>query len=184
MAPTESTILSNYLTIAAKLPAIITLEQFTAFFPRSQQSNPQIRSLYRHLQHQRNATVDAVTENIAAEEKHGKALRRETARSRREAAEHEADPELQIENALFGDDSGHSSRHTLQSVLSVMESAVADLEAEIRQLEAEEAALIHSVQRAVGGLSDLRYGRLSNAHLPEEVIQGLKGLQEQCHAKK
>lgn len=64
-----------------------------------------------------------------------------------------------------------------------MESAIADLEAEIRQLEAEEATLMHSVQQTVGGLSDLRYGRLSNTQLPEEVIQGLKGLQEQCQAK-
>lgn len=116
MAPTEGNILSNYLTIAAKLPAIISLEQFTAFFPKSQQSNPQIRTLYRHLQHQRNITVDTVTENIEAEERHGRALRRETARARREAAEHETDPELQIENAVSLSKSTYSSAQATRTL--------------------------------------------------------------------
>ncbi|KAM0325306.1 hypothetical protein ACHAQA_007291 [Verticillium albo-atrum] len=183
MAPTESTILTNYLTIAAKLPTIITLDQFTALFPRSQQSNPQIRSLYRHLQHQRNAAVDTVTDNIAVEEKRGKAMQREAARVRREAAQEEPDVEMEIERALFGSINGRDPKHTLETAIPELDSAVADLEAEIQRLEAEEAALTESIQQTVGSLSDLRYGRLSNAQLPDEVIQGLKSLQEQCDAK-
>ncbi|KAH7367337.1 Cnl2/NKP2 family protein-domain-containing protein [Plectosphaerella cucumerina] len=183
MAPTETTILTHYLTIAAKLPAIITLEQFTSYFPRSQQSNPQIRSLYRHLQHERNATVETVLENIAHEEKRAKAMRREAARARREATEAEPDAELEVERALFGSTVGGTPRHDLDSVIPEMDSAVASMEADIQTLEAEEAALRESIQQTVGGLSDLRYGRLSNQRLPDEVIQGLKTLQAQCDNK-
>ncbi|CRK22744.1 hypothetical protein BN1723_012745 [Verticillium longisporum] len=184
MAPTESTILANYLTIAAKLPTILSFDQFTALFPRSQQSNPQIRSLYRDLQHQRNAVVDAVTENIAIEEKRGRAMQREAARIKREAAQEQPDVEMEIERALFGPINGRDPKHTLETVIPELDSAVADLEAEIQKLEAEEAALVESIQQTVGSLSDLRYGRLSNPQLPDEVIHGLKGLQEQCDAKK
>ncbi|KAM0286112.1 hypothetical protein ACHAQH_001120 [Verticillium albo-atrum] len=184
MAPTESTILTNYLTIAAKLPTIISLEQFTALFPRSQQSNPQIRSLYRDLQHQRNAVVDTVTENIAVEEKRGRAMQREAARVRREAAQEDPDVEMQIERALFGSIDGSGPKHTLASIIPELDSAVADVEAEIQMLEAGMAALTDSIQQTVGSLSDLRYGRLSNPQLPDEVVQGLQSLQEQCDAKK
>jgi len=184
MAPTESTIVTNYLTIAAKLPAILTLEQFTSYFPKSQQSNPQVRSLYRHLQHQRNVTVDDVIQNIASEEKRGKAMRREAARARREAAQAEPDAELEIERAFFGSADQATPKHTLHSIIPEMDSAVEDLEAEIQRLDAEEGVLRESIQQTVGGLSDLRYGRLANPQLPEEVVQGLKTLQDQCDTKR
>lgn len=64
-----------------------------------------------------------------------------------------------------------------------MDAAVADLESEIRALEAEEQALLASVQRTVGELSDLRYGRLANPQLPGEVLEGLRHLQESCEGK-
>lgn len=183
MAPTETTILTHYLTVAAKLPTIITLEQFTSYFPRSQQSNPQIRSLYRHLQHERNATVEKVLANIAHEENRAKAIRREAARARREAADDEPDAELEVERALFGTVFGGTPRHDLDTLIPEMDSAVASIEADIQTLEAEEAALRDAIQQTVGGLSDLRYGRLSNQRLPDEVIQGLKTLQAQCDTK-
>lgn len=183
MAPTETAILTHYLTIAAKLPTIVTLEQFTSYFPKSQQSNPQIRSLYRHLQHERNATVDTVHANIAHEEKRAKAMRREAARARREATDAEPDAELEVERALFGSADGGVPRHDLATLIPEMDSAVASMEADIESLEAEEAALRESIQQTVGGLSDLRYGRLSNQRLPDEVIQGLKTLQAQCDTK-
>ena len=100
MAPTESTILSNYLLAAAQLPDVVTLEQFTALFPRSSQRSPaQIKALYRDLQRQRKAVVDSVADSIEAEAKRGKQMRREVVRARREA-EHEADDEKDIERAV------------------------------------------------------------------------------------
>lgn len=104
--PTEQKILSDYLLVPAQLPAIISLQEFTALFPKSQQGSPGIRSLYRDLQSQRNATVDSVAEAIEAEAKKGKALRRHVIRARREAEEQDQDDELDIERMVsFNQDS-------------------------------------------------------------------------------
>tara|TARA_R110002060_G_scaffold62348_1_gene71740 strand:+ start:288 stop:602 length:315 start_codon:yes stop_codon:yes gene_type:complete len=100
MAPTEATILSTFLLSPAPLPTIITLKAFTELFPRSQQSSPQIKALYRDLQHQRARLTDAVTRNIGAEVKRGKAQRREVVRARREAEREEQDDEVDVERAV------------------------------------------------------------------------------------
>ena len=100
MAPTESTILANYLLVPAQLPAIISLKEFTELFPRAQQPSPHIRTLYRDLQTQRNALVDAVSANIEDETKRGKILRRDVVRARREAENREVDDEIEIERAV------------------------------------------------------------------------------------
>lgn len=100
MAPTESAILHNYLTVPAQLPSVISLEEFTELFPKAQRTNPQIRLLYRDLQHQRRALVDTVSENIAVEEKRGKYIRRDIAIARRKEKNEDADQELEIERAV------------------------------------------------------------------------------------
>lgn len=100
MAPTEATILTNYLLVPAQLPAIISLKEFTELFPRAQQSSPQIRKLYRDLQHQRNALIDEVASNIETEAKRGKALRREVLRAKREAERQEGDDEIDLERVV------------------------------------------------------------------------------------
>ena len=100
MAPTEQNILTNYLLVPAQLPAIISLQEFVALFPKQLQSSPRIRSLYRDLQSQRNALIDAVAEQIEAEAKQGKAMRRAVIRSRREAEAQEQDDEVEIERMV------------------------------------------------------------------------------------
>jgi centromere-localized protein 2 len=100
MAPTEQTILNNYLLVPAQLPAIVSLQEFIAFFPRQLQSSPRIRSLYRDLQSQRNVVVDAVAEQIEQEVKQGKAMRRAVIRSKREAEAQEQDDEVEIERMV------------------------------------------------------------------------------------
>lgn len=98
MAPNEATILENYLLLPARLPAAVSLQEFTSYFPKSQQSSPQVRILYRDLQQQRNAVVDAVAANIDIEVRRGKALRRAVLKARREAAqEDDIDDEIEIE---------------------------------------------------------------------------------------
>jgi centromere-localized protein 2 len=98
MAPNEATILENYLLLPARLPAVVSLQEFTSYFPKSQQSSPQIRTLYRDLQQQRNAVVDTVAANIDTEVQRGKALRRAVIKARREAArEDDIDDEIEIE---------------------------------------------------------------------------------------
>lgn len=85
---------------------------------------------------------------------------------------------------LFGHDSGvKRATHSLNLVIPELEGAVGALEAEIKRLEEEEAALQESIQQTVGGLSDLRYGKLSNGNLRDEIIGGLKSLQETCESK-
>lgn len=100
MAPTESEILTNFLIQPSSLTAITTFDQFKALFPRPLQSSPQVRSLFRDLQAQRNALLDRVTSNIAAEVKRGNAMRREVVRARREADRDEIDGEIEMERVV------------------------------------------------------------------------------------
>lgn len=98
--PTETSILANYLLTPSQLPAIISLKEFTDLFPRAQQSTPQVRTLYRDLQAQRNAHADAVASHIDDEARRGKALRREILRAKRDAANPDEDDEVDIERAV------------------------------------------------------------------------------------
>ena len=100
MAPNEAAILNNYLLLPAQLPNIVTLQEFTSYFPKSQQSSPRVRALYRDMQQQRGAVVEAVSEGIAAQVHQGKALRRQVVRERREAEQDEQDDEVEIERTV------------------------------------------------------------------------------------
>lgn len=64
-----------------------------------------------------------------------------------------------------------------------MDNAISDLEQELMELEQEEEALLESVKQTVGDMSDLRYGRLANNKLRDEVMDGLQGIQEVCKRK-
>lgn len=203
MAPTEARILSNFLLTPAQLTAVISLEEFTSLFPRALQTSPQIRSLYRDLQSQRNALIDSIAEDIAAETKRGKAMRRAAIKVQQEAEFQDYDDEIEIERMvrgslhslfdmvlrdqftdvkqLFGPASRtQTSKHTLNSIIPDLEKAIRDLESELGDLENEETNVLASVQQTVGNLSDLRYGRLGNNKLPEQVLEGLENLQETC----
>ncbi|EKD21401.1 uncharacterized protein L3040_000563 [Drepanopeziza brunnea f. sp. 'multigermtubi'] len=187
MAATEQTILATFLLPPAPLPTIATLPAFTALFPRAQkqQSSPQIKALYRDLQHQRARIADTVAKNIAQEVRRGNAQRRAVVRARRDAEREEGDDEVEIEKALFGATSNLpiSKPHTLISILPELQEAVEDVEDGIRRLDEEAEALLEEMRRTVGGLSDLRFGRLANAHLREQVLDGLKRMEDTCDKK-
>ncbi|KAK0706373.1 Cnl2/NKP2 family protein-domain-containing protein [Lasiosphaeria miniovina] len=184
MAPSELKILSNYLLVPAQLPAVISLQEFTSLFPRSLQSSPHIRSLYRDVQSQRNALVDSVAAEIESEVKKGKVQRRTVIKERRLAQLDEQDDEIEIERMLFGAASNtQSSRHSINSILPELEGAIAEVENELQRLGEEEASLVASVRQTVGGMSDLRYGRLANSHLREQVLEGLADLKATCDGK-
>ncbi|CZS99361.1 uncharacterized protein RAG0_07708 [Rhynchosporium agropyri] len=182
MGPTEATILSTFLLAPAPLPTIISLNAFTEFFPRSQRSSPQVKALYRDLQHHRARLTDAVARNIGAEVKRGNGQRRAIVRARREAERVDQDDEVDVERALFGSTSNlpASKPHTIASILPELESAVEEIEDEIRRLDEESEAILAQMQRTVGGLSDLRYGRMANGHLREQVLEGLQRLEDSC----
>ncbi len=98
--PTEAAILTTFLLPPAPLPSILSVKTFTELFPKSQQSSPQIRLLYRDLQQQRARLADAVGRNIAAEINRGNAQRRAVVRARREAEREEQDDEVDVESAV------------------------------------------------------------------------------------
>ena len=91
MAPTEESILSNFLLLPAPLPTFITLSKFTELFPRAQRSNPQIKLLYRELQYLRGLQTDEVKGNIAQEVKTGHKQQKEVAKARRRVERHETE---------------------------------------------------------------------------------------------
>lgn len=64
-----------------------------------------------------------------------------------------------------------------------MESAAEDIEDEIRRLDEEAEFLLQDMRNTVGGLSDLRYGRLANGQLQEQVLDGLSRLENACEKK-
>ncbi|KAF7558790.1 hypothetical protein G7046_g5379 [Stylonectria norvegica] len=184
MAPTETEILTNYLIQPSSLTSITTFEQFKTLFPRPLQASPQVRSLFRDLQSQRNAVIDRVAGNIAVEAKRGNTMRKEVVRALREAEREDVDGEVEMERVLFGENSGaKSAKHSLDSIVPELDGATGALEMEIEKLKEEEAALLDSVKQTIGGLSDLRYGKFANSHIREEIIDGLKTVQEACESK-
>ena len=194
MAPSETSILEQFLLAPAQLP-ILSLEDFAALFrakavskssAKGKAVHPLIRALYRDLQRQRGAVVDSVAADIEDEVARGRLLRRYALRERLRADAQEdaaADDELQIELLLRkgGDDTNTKRNNdSLISTVGALGSAVEDVEAEVRLLEEEEAQLLQTVQQAVGSLSDLRYGRLANPQLRDQVLEGLDNVQATC----
>jgi len=64
-----------------------------------------------------------------------------------------------------------------------LERAVEDVEDEIRRLEEDSETILEEMRNTVGGLSDLRYGRLANGQLREQVLEGLERLEKSCENK-
>ncbi|QBZ54025.1 hypothetical protein PoMZ_09716 [Pyricularia oryzae] len=191
MAPTESTILSNFLLAPAQLPTIISMDEFKALFPLQHRSSAQVRSLYRDLQRQRSNVVEVVSENIAEEtSRHANVIRRQVTRADRIgtlADEYDAEDEVEkARHQLVASSStpvGNDPLTNLSIVVQSMETSLTAVESQIKDLHTEETRLLELVKKTVGDLSDLRYGRLSNASLPQQVLDGLKNLQDICENK-
>jgi centromere-localized protein 2 len=85
---------------------------------------------------------------------------------------------------LYGAASGAPvSKHDINSIIPELASSAEELDASIQALEKEEAELLQSIKQTVGSMSDLRYGRLSNGQLTEQVLEGLQNVQETCQAR-
>ncbi|KAF2460639.1 Cnl2/NKP2 family protein-domain-containing protein [Lineolata rhizophorae] len=190
MAPTEASILSSFLLSPAPLPTFLTLRQFKELFPRSQQSDPQIQTLYRELQHQRAIDIDDVRRHIAAEVKRGKRQKRSVVEGRRkmhdgdfgQAHDRETRMELELSGALG---QPTSEEHTPETIVPAMESARSQMEAEVVAMESEAKALMEDVGGIISDLSDLRYGRFnrvagSENDLGQEVVEDLARLVDIC----
>ncbi|KAI9733569.1 MAG: hypothetical protein M1834_003171 [Cirrosporium novae-zelandiae] len=195
MAPTESSILTNFLLSPAPLPAFLTLSEFTALFPASLQSNPQIRYLYASIQHQRSRDADQVRLNIEEEAKRGEKVRRQITRTRRAEADAAipSNGDIMMGEAFDGPmdlstvgiEAGRRKQHSPSSMIAELEAACEYVQKEVDGMEEDEKKLLEEMRGRVGELSDLRYGRLGKLpgggkELGEEVVEELKVLEEQC----
>ncbi|KAL9118069.1 MAG: hypothetical protein Q9187_005389 [Circinaria calcarea] len=194
MAPTESTILTNFLLPPSPLPTILSLQKFTSLFPKAQRSNPQVKYLYRELQHLRALDIDEVKQNIVREVKVGEKQRREVVRARRRADKVEIEGfderEVEMEAQMFGHSSIESGKqpHTLSSILRGMERACADIEEEIEASESQIQSILQDIESTVGALSDLRYGKFSQPlglgnDTRDNVLDGLQALEKHSTAR-
>lgn len=57
------------------------------------------------------------------------------------------------------------------------------MEDEIQAFRSDEEKLLLAVRQTVGNLSDLRYGKLANSHLRDQVLEGLEDVQATCKRK-
>ncbi|KAL3464103.1 Cnl2/NKP2 family protein-domain-containing protein [Aspergillus heterothallicus] len=194
MAPSETSILSNFLLAAASLPTVISLKQFTELFPKRLRTHPHIRVLYRELQQLREQDMDIVNQNIDQEVRQGDTqragLRKAIAKMGIDGADSNDQREMDMDVQLFGPPSAPSNQaHSVSSLLSAMETACASVEREIAAVDAEAAALLLKLNSTVGDLSDLRYGKMhgsigaTDEEIVDEAIRGLNNLEDACYQK-
>jgi len=74
MAPTEESILRSFLLQKASLRDVLTLAEFSTYFPPSKRSSPLVRHLYRDIQSQRHAICDFILKQINVECRFGENL--------------------------------------------------------------------------------------------------------------
>ncbi|KAI6249721.1 hypothetical protein HI914_01316 [Erysiphe necator] len=181
---TELSILTKFLLSPAPLPALISLKTFTTLFPHSQRSSPAIRALYRNLQTSRLQTIDQINQNIIKESKKGTKQRRIIAKARQEEKDDiRGNVEIELEEIALGPSSNLpiSKPHTLESIIVELSLAVDDLEIECKFLEEEEDKILEYLRMIIGGLSDLRYGKLKNPHLRNQVLERCLRLENFCN---
>lgn len=86
---------------------------------------------------------------------------------------------------LYGPASGGPAlKHDINAIIPELDSSAEELDAAVQKLGLEEASLLQAIKQAVGSMSDLRYGRLSNGQLTKQVLEGLQTVQETCETRK
>ncbi|CAG8042330.1 unnamed protein product [Penicillium salamii] len=193
MAPTEESILENFLLAPAPLPTVMSLQKFTEMFPKRLRSHPHIRTLYRELQQVREQDMDRVNENIDSEINQGEQqradLRKATQAPGVEASNAEEQREMDLDVHLFGQaPTAPGDYHSVASLLAEMEAASANIEHEIASIDEEAAIILEKLQTTVGDMSDLRYGKLQGPagtaeDMASQAIQGLQNLEDVCYRK-
>lgn len=189
MAPSEESILGNFLLSPAPLPTVLSLQKFTELFPKRLRNHPHIRTLYRELQQIREHDMDRVNENIDHEIKQGEQQKAELQKAAlargpdaNDDEQREVDMDVQLFQQVFG---GPEDYHTVPSLLSSMESARVTIESEISDLDSEAKKLIKELRTTVGDMSDLRYGKWQGPgtanNVADEAIKGLQNLEDACY---
>jgi centromere-localized protein 2 len=91
MAPTETSILTNFLITPAPLNAAISEEQFAELFPRQHKSSEDVQVLYRELSRQIAQGIEEVKANISAEAQRGTKQQRQILKARRKSHQTQID---------------------------------------------------------------------------------------------
>lgn len=190
-APSEESILGNFLISPASLPTIISLQKFTELFPKRLQSHPQIKLLYRELQEIRSQDMDLVSENILKEIQRGDKQRADLLTALKssgvDGTSMDQMRETDLDLQLFGQSSTQQrpELHSFSSLTADMESACAALEQEIASTEESANKALENMTKIVGDMSDLRYGKFNKPGVTaeeyvEETINGLRSLEDTC----
>ncbi|KAJ5777540.1 hypothetical protein N7520_000786 [Penicillium odoratum] len=192
MAPSEESILSNFLLVPASLPTVLSLQKFTELFPKRLRNHPHIRSLYRELQQTREHDMDQVNENIDNEIQQGERQRAELHKASLaagvEAANEDEQREVDMDLHLFGQTALNlQDYHSVESLLTEMETACAHIQEEIDDMDQDSKGLVAQLSTTVGDLSDLRYGKFagpgSAKDVAEQSINALQNLEDTCYQK-
>jgi centromere-localized protein 2 len=192
MAPSEESILSNFLLSPAPLPTVMSLQKFTELFPKRLRGHPHIRAIYRELQQVREQDMDRVNESIDNEIKQGEKQRAELRKailaSGVEASNSEEQREVDMDLHMFGQPPSAvpGDYHSVTSLLAAMETASANIENEITGIDQEAAKILAHLDATVGDMSDLRYGKLQGPagtaeDMASEAIKGLQNLEDACY---
>lgn len=193
MAPSEASILSNFLLSPASLPTIMSLQQFTELFPKRLRSHPHVKVLYRELQEIREQDRDLVSGNIDQETKQGERQREELRKSILKTGIEDLNDhdrrEMDMDVQFFGQKSSPASSeeyHSVSSLLSEMEAACASIEHDISKTDQDAAKILSGLNSTAGELSDLRYGKMqgpagSADEVVDQAIKGLANLEDSCY---
>ncbi|KAF3938101.1 hypothetical protein ABW19_dt0207287 [Dactylella cylindrospora] len=185
---TEVQILNNFLLSRATLPDIIDLKTFRSLFPKNLQEHAQVKHLYNHLSLKRTAMIEDVRKNIEFEAKMSHQLLK---RERRENEAQNRDDDAEMRDyadmggvmEIYGEmPAPKTERLPLNDMIKILEEANESLEIEMATLDEDCEKLTKEIEEIVGGLSSLKFGKLTgtNEGLVDNVIEDLSRLQETC----
>jgi centromere-localized protein 2 len=101
MAPTEETILRSFLLQKAGIRDVLTLSEFSTYFPSSKRSSPLVRQLFRDIQTQRNVVCESALKQINLECRMGDNMIAKKRAEREATAAESGGRETEIDSAVI-----------------------------------------------------------------------------------
>jgi len=101
MTPTEETILRSFLLQKAGIRDVLTLSEFSTYFPSSKRSSPLVRQLFRDIQTQRNVVCESALKQINLECRMGDNMIAKKRAEREATAAESRGRETEIDSAVI-----------------------------------------------------------------------------------
>ncbi|KAG4301555.1 hypothetical protein PCANB_001733 [Pneumocystis canis] len=175
MSQNESQILNAFLVSSSNLHDIATLNTFVSLFPSTKRSHPDISTLYRLLQAQRNSICQIIKKNIQLECKLSTLMNmNESIVGIGETFNNE---NMHLHDEQWQLDS--SKPLVLPEMLKQMEEAVDRMQKEMEKLGKNCDDLLQNMKVIISEMNNLRSDKPSIDHT-EETVNGLKELIETC----